>query len=211
MRVRIGWTLGLLLLFVLGGTGRALAFPGPGRLGLGLAVGGLDDALPHTDDLGRNLGLQIEAITFDFQTLGNLCRHHLITSLHIMEPHTIEQVGHRRKELVPQTHQERLLAEIPDAIDYLSLPLDDWLQEGRIILGIILEIRILNDYRIARHRLEGSANSCPLAPIHRVANNLKPRDIDPLEDASRPIAGAIIDDDDFLFNIHGSHTPQDRL
>ena len=104
-----------------------------------------------------------------------------------------------------------LRAQIAHAIDYLGAVAQHRLQKTGIILWVVFQVSILDNHRVARHRLNGGANCRALAAINGVADDAHVGTIQPPQDFWRAISRAIIHHNDLLVDGHGVHAAQDRL
>ena len=94
-------------------------------------------------------------------------------------------------------------------------------EERGIILGIVFEVCVLDQHQIAARMGEGAPEAGPLAPIARVEQHAhavlriaaEACAVHALENLSRAVGGAVIDNDDFLGQRRGSLgiTPLSRI
>ena len=101
-------------------------------------------------DFRGDLRLKTEAIFLDLYALDNLTAEHLVAGLHVGQVQVGKHVGHQCQYTiayaVPEVkHPVWLAAEESWSEYHVGAVTDDRLDQARVFVGVVLEVRVLND------------------------------------------------------------------
>ena len=111
-----------------------------------------------------------------------------------------EQVGQTREESVGQIARGQELAptEKPRSVDHVGPTLLDGPGERGQVLGIVLQVRVLDDDHVARTVVEAGAYRAPFSRVLTVEKYLEAGILKRRKDLTGAVLGPVVDDDDLL-------------
>ena len=113
----------------------------------------LVDARAHPGQLGGQLGLDAEAVRPDHDAPGEVGPHRLVARLHVRQVQVGDGVGDQGQELVrdvvPEEEHPARRAGEPGAEDRVGPPVHDRPDQPRVLLGVVLEVRVLDEQDVA--------------------------------------------------------------
>src|SRR5206468_6696818 len=103
---------------------------------------------------------------------------------------------------VPEVEHPVPLADEARAVDHVGLVVEDWLNQSRILGGVVLEVGVLHQHDVASRLLEALAQGCSLALVVLLEDNanLRRLGLQLLQNGTRAIGAAIVDNDDLFRN-----------
>jgi hypothetical protein len=170
----------------------------------------------HLGKLGGELRFHAEAARPDGDALDDVGAEDLVARLHVREVQVRDHVGEEGEELVrdvmPEVQDAAGGAREARAVDDVGLALEDRRQELRIVAGVVLEIRVLDQHDVPGRLREAApeGGALPLVGLLVVdpdlvllvsspeAPRLRELGLEPAEVVPRAVRGAIVDDDDLL-------------
>ena len=92
----------------------------------------------------------------------------------------------------------RVLAatHVAAAVDDVALPFEQCLQHRHVVVRVVFEVGILDDQVVAGRRRNARRTALPFPPFRSIRSRVTPACA--RDDLGRPIARAVVDDDDFL-------------
>ena len=176
-------------------------------LALGVGASAVRDAhLVHppaaSSDLGRDLRLEAETVLLDGDRRDHLPAEHLVAGLHVGQVEVGGHVGKKRQEVVahrvPEVEDPMGASALEArAVDHVRLPVDDRLHQQGKLVGVVLQVGILDDDDVARGRLKTGAQRRSFAQVLGVVEHLGDEGGDPvLEDGAGAVGGAVVHHDD---------------
>ena len=186
-------------------------------------------------DLCRDLRFESKPVRFDLDSCEYFSPKHLVAGLHVRQLQVREDVREQRKHpvrnVVPEIMHALWPAQKSRAVHHVRAPVNDWLQQNLVITRVVFQVRVLHQHDISCHLLKTTPQRRSLslvrrleaelqipqhngvAPIlrwrERFAIRLPRRHV--LQNLSRPVRRAIIDDDHFLASLRVQHPPQDLI
>ena len=104
------------------------------------------------------------------------------------------------------------MREVAGAVDHIGLAPDDRLDQARVVLGVVLEIGVLDDHDLAARLRQRGADRRPLAAVPLVEAGPDRQAGGELgQDLARAVARAVVHHDDLLVDRHRQHAPQQRF
>ena len=191
--------------------GDLLAFA---QLATGVRDGDLVDADAAAEHLGRELGLEVEAVGLESDAVEHAAIEQLVARLHVGQRAVVEHVRDERQEPVADPVQEQHVATFAGearAVDDARAALEDGREQPRPVLGVVLEVGVLHEDKIARRALEAGADRSPLAPVLGMRDDADGAVAQLRQDGAGPVVAAVVDDDDLAFDgqLHRPHPAHD--
>ncbi len=101
-------------------------------------------------------------------------------------------------------HSVRLSPGESAAVDHVSFAIQDGLDQFWVLIWVVLEISILNDYKIASSGLNSGSQRCPLTHVFLMKNQLINLGSDlKRKQVPSAISRKVIHQDDFLVLVGG--------
>ena len=95
-----------------------------------------------------------------------------------------------------RTHPVRTPAHESGAENDVGFSVQNWLEQARIFLGVVLEVRILDEDDFARGGGEATAQSCAFPPINAMINDAIGDGLDiAFQNRAAAVSGTVINDD----------------
>src|SRR6266404_32928 len=125
-----------------------------------------DRHLVNTDaalaNLRRHLGAELEAVRGEANALQDVGTEHLVAGRLVADVGAIEEVLEEGEEARAEVEAPRrarvLLRERPPAVDDLRAPVLDRAQHGEEVLGVVLEVGVLDHDHVAGRVREAGAD-----------------------------------------------------
>ena len=120
--------------------------------------------------LHDDFGLEAETVGADGDALEQVGAKDLVTGFHVGEVEVAEHVGNQGEALVdggvPERQDAGLLAgHVARAEDGVGVAVEERLEQAGVLGGIVLEVGVLNERKIAGGLLDGGANGGALARV----------------------------------------------
>ena len=126
----------------------------------------------------------------------------LVAGLHVGERRVVEDVRHEREEAVADPVQEQHVAPLAGearSVDDEGAALEHGGEQLRPVVGVVLEIGVLDEHEVAGHVLERRADRRALPEVVRVQHDTHRAVAELAQDAACPIVAPVVDDDDLAF------------
>ena len=182
-----------------------------------VADGHFVDAQLALGALHHNLRLKAEAVRTDGDAFEQVSAENLVTGFHVRQVEIAEHVGNHREPLVdhgvPEGQHARLIAgEVARAEDRVGVPIQQWTQQAGIFTGVVFQVGVLDQRKIARGLLNSGADRGAFPAIVRVLVelNLRKRGGQALQDGESAVGGTIVHDDQFPLHIFGQGSGEDE-
>src|SRR6185437_4793319 len=162
------------------------------------------DRFSHAADFGRDFGTKFEAIALQRNAFEQRGAKHLVSRGFIANVTTVEKIREPGKKLRPQKEKQSALRPIrSNAVDDIVAPALERLEKGCVVVGVILQVGILDDYVLPQGMTNTGANSGSFAPISVMQNDPHLGIVWQAEKSfPRTIGRAVINDDNLFW--HGN-------
>src|SRR5574341_180384 len=165
----------------------------------------LVDPAAELGHLDRQLGLDPEPIRLKAETLEHVGPEDFVPDLDIAQVEVRGHVAEVGEEPIPD-----VVPEVEDAVrptmesvaeDNVGVAFQDWLEEPRVVLRVVLQVGVLDEDDVAGHVLDGGADRCSLAAIARVEEEVHLPPVvatQSFQDLTRSVTRGVIHEDDLL-------------
>jgi hypothetical protein len=159
----------------------------------------LEEAPVSAGHLGRDFGLETEAIFFDLDGLEHLSIERLVAGFHVGEVQIREHVRHRREEtvahVVPVVQDTvRTIRTEPASIDDIGSAVEQRGQQLAVFCRVVLEVGVLHHHEISSRLGEASPEGSAFAHVSRLLDDANSRIEDLASALDRAVSRPVVDD-----------------
>ena len=176
----------------------------------------LEDPLAALCHPGRDLGAELEPLAPERQRLEQRGAEDLVAGRLVGEPRAVEEVRHRVQQedghLEVGEWKGIVAPQVARAVDHVRAARQDRLHQPGIVLGVVLEIGVLDDDDLAPRLGERGADGVSFSAIPLVGEGADRHPPGQLrEHLAGAVAGAVVHHDHFLVDRHRQHAFEQRL
>jgi hypothetical protein len=157
--------------------------------------------VPGVEQPCGDLRLDVEPVGGQSEAARHRRAHDLVAGLHVRDRRPVEQVGQRGERAVGGDRHARRVApadEKPRAVDDVGVAIEYRLDQPRQLRRIQFQVGVLDRDHVAGGRRQPEPDRMPLAAVLRRVHDAQPiHAVVAIEHVGRPIAGPVVDDDDF--------------